>query len=310
MDARFGEYNSMTKQSNFYGRTRIIYSDYVLYADKVRYNQFQQLGYAHGNVEIFSAKDSITFYGDEAVYKGGAISTTKIYPSALMQIVSKGDSLFVSADTLYAINDTVSEIKNKKLLAYHHTKVFNRQFQAICDSLVNDILDSTIYFFKDPVLWNEKNQMRGDTVVAVSKNKKIERIHFNRKAFSISEDTLLNYNQVRGKRMTAYFENNEIKNIFVKDDAETIYFALIGDTAVSGLNHVLAKDMNVKFENKKLKTISFYVKPKAEFVPEHEINDNIIRLAGFKWRISERPDLQKTIGKYYQNIILKNKKLD
>lgn len=308
MDAELGEYNSVTKLASFNGRTRIVYTDFILFADKVKFSQNSKAGYASGKVEIVSKKDSVTIYGEEAVYNGGTLTTTKVFPFALMRSISSRDTMYISADTLYAINDTVKANKNRKMFAYHKTKVFNKSFQAICDSLMYDLNDSTIKFYKDPVLWTGKNQMRGDTIIVKSKNKKIDRILFIDKAFTISKDTLDNFNQVKGKKMTAFFQKSKINNIEVKGGAETIYYALSGDTAVSGLNHVVSENLTVRFKNQKLKTIAFYKKPKAEFVPPHEINDNIIRLSGFKWREKERPNIEKVAGIYYQFIKLSNKK--
>ena len=302
MNADAGEYNSILKTSKFKGRTKINYGVYVLYADKVDYNQFLQIGYAYGNVEIVSKKDSITIFGNEARYRGGGKGTTKVFPEALMRTISNGDTMYLSSDTLYAINDTVSSPKEQKMFAYHKVRVFNKTMQAICDSLVYDMVDTCITFFKDPVMWNGKNQMRGDTIKVYSKNKKIDRVLLRKKSFSISKDTLENFNQVKGVNMTAFFKDNKLSNIDVKTNAETIYYALSGDTLTSGLNKVESEDMNVRFQNQKVKKIAFYKKPKAKFIPEHEFKDEELRLNGFKWREKEKPSKKSVLGKYYDKI--------
>lgn len=306
MNADEGEYNSVTKESAFKGRTKINYGVYLLVADKVRYDQRLQKGIAIGNVEIFSKKDSVTIYGQQAHYSGGQTTRTKVFPQALMQMVNGGDTLFLTGDTLFALRDTVAKIQ--RMHCYYKVKVFNKNMQAICDSLVNDVQDSTITFFRDPVLWNQKNQMRGDTVIVYSKNKKIDRISLRTKAFSISVDTLENFNQAKGKYIWAIFENNQIKYVNVKTDAESIYFALAGDSAVTGLNYITSDSISVRFKDKKVKNIGFYKKPTAKLIPEHEITDNDLRLGGFKWRIKERPDLPTVLGSYLTKILNDNRK--
>ncbi len=302
MNADEGEYNSITKISKFKGRTRINYGIYILYADKVDYNQFLQTGYAYGNVEIFSKKDSITIFGQEARYKGGAKSTTKVFPDALMRSISGGDTLYLTGDTLYVINDTVATPKQQKMFAYHKVKVFNKTLQAICDSLIYDMTDTCITFYVDPVLWNGKNQMRGDTIKVYSKNKKVDRILLRTKSFSISRDTLDNFNQVKGKNMVAMFKENKLFKIDVKSNAETNYYALSGDTLTSGMNHVESEDLTIRFLNQKVNQIAFYKKPKAKFIPPHELKDEDLRLRGFKWREKEKPQRKTVLGKYYDKI--------
>lgn len=299
MNSTKGEYNSATKQSDFHSKSTIYSKDYSLTADKLYYNQFTKYGLGIGNVVLISIKDSVTVFGDYGQYWGDK-GHTKVYPQALMQSVSNAgkDTTFLRADTLLSINDTIK--KEKRLLAYNHVFVYDKKnMQAICDSLVNDVTDSTTTFFNDPVIWNGKNQMRGDTIKAYLMNKKIHQIKFRTKAFIISKDTLENFNQVKGKNMVAYFDSSRIKRVEVLENAESIYYALQEDTATNGLNKAEAVNMTIRFKNQKVKTISFYKKPKALFIPIHEINDDVIRLRGFKWREAERPNLMQVLGKYY-----------
>ena len=298
MNSYEGEYNSVKKTSNFKGRTIVNYQDFTLIADKLDYNQFTKAGVAVGNVELISKKDSIKVFGDNANYWGG-MGKTKVFPNALMQQVSNGgkDTLFLSSDTLLAINDTVK--KEKKLFAYHKVRIFDKNMQAICDSMVNNMIDSTITLFRDPVMWNTKNQMRGDTVKIISKNKNIDRILFRTKAFVVSQDTLDNFNQVKGKNMVARFEKNKVKIMDVKESSESIYYALKDDSLTTGLNIVESVDMQVRFEYQKIKTIAFYKKPKAKLVPLHELKPEDERLKGFKWRAKDRPTKELVLGKYY-----------
>lgn len=296
-----GTYNSLEKTVRFKGRTTINYQGFRLIADKVSYDQFSKAGVAIGNVQIKSLADSITIFGDQANY-WGAIGRTKVFPFALMQQVSNGgkDTLFLSSDTLLAINDTVK--KEKKMFAYHHVKIFEHKMQSICDSMVNDMIDSTITLFKDPVLWNGKNQMRGDTIKIISKNKKIDKVRFRTKAFVISQDTLNNFNQMKGKNMVATFEKNKIKTVDVKEAAESIFYVLKEDTVLTGVNSVESVDMQIRFENQKVKKIVMYKKPKGKLIPLHELKPEDERLKGFKWRVKERTTKKLVLGKYYMTI--------
>ena len=90
----------------------------------------------------------------------------------------------MAADTLVSIDDP-DPIK-KRLLAYHNVKIFKEDLQGIADSMEYRSADSTIYFYKDPVLWSEGNQMTADSIRMLIKNNTIDRIFMNVNSFVIS----------------------------------------------------------------------------------------------------------------------------
>ena len=79
----------------------------------------------------------------------------------------------------------------------------------------------------------------------------------NRNSFIISSDTMNNYNQIKGRNMTSYFdENNFMKKIEVNGNGESIYFALNDSgNSIIGLNYMICSDMNISFENNEIKNV-------------------------------------------------------
>ncbi len=290
-----GEYNMVTKLANFHGRSKMDYKDYTISAERLNYNQFTGKGLAKRGVIINSFKDSSIVEGELAYYdrKKGY---SKVYANALMKHMFGGDTLFLKADTLISINDSITG--NRKVLAYHNVKVYHKQMQAKCDSLIYNLSDSLLYFFKDPVMWSSGSQVLADTIWLRLKRQKINRMYLRRNAFLISRDSIGDYNQVKGKNMLAYFnDSTRIERIDVKGNGESIYFALEGDTSLIGMNKVICSDMTVKFKGKKVKTITFLKKPDAVFIPPHEIQEPETRLKGFRWRITEMPTRQNIVVK-------------
>jgi len=285
--AEAGEYNMVTKLADFRGRSKMEYKDYTISAEKLNYNQFTGKGLAKRGVVINSFKDSSIVEGELAYYdrKKGY---SKVYANALMKHMFDGDTLFLKADTLISINDSLTG--NRKVFAYHNVRVYHKQMQAKCDSFVYNLADSVFYFFKDPVLWSSGNQVLADTIWIRLKKQKIHRMFLRKNAFLISKDSMDNYNQVKGRNMLAYFnDSTRIERIDVKGNGESIYFGLEGDTTLIGMNKVLCSDMTVKFKGKKVKTITFYKKPDAVFIPPQELQEPEKRLKGFRWRIAEMP---------------------
>jgi lipopolysaccharide export system protein LptA len=290
-----GQYNTVTKLIDFQGRSRMDYKDYTVSADVLNYNQFTGKGIARRGVEIKSFKDSTIVLG-ELAYFDRLKGYSKVYANALMKNKFGDDTLYLKADTLISINDTLTG--NRKVLAYHNVRVFHKQMQAKCDSLVYNLADSVLNFYQDPVLWSSGSQVIADTIFIRMKQQKIHKMFLRKNAFLISSDSLKNYNQVKGRNMVAYFnDSTRIEKIDVKGNGESIYFALEGDTSLVGMNKVQCSDMTVRFRGKKVKTITFLKKPDALFVPPQEIQEPEKRLKGFRWRITEQPSLETVLSK-------------
>ncbi len=288
-----GTFNTETEVSNFKGRTRLDNAEYSLEGDTLYFDNIQRKGYAEGNVRLFSKKDSVIIDGDIGWFireKG----ESKVYGNALMRNISKGDTLYLAADTLYSLSRPEDSIKI--LTAYPATRVYKTEFQAICDSLVYNRIDSTIYLYRDPVLWNQGSQLTADSIqIQISENR-IEQMDLRRNAFMISEDTLENYNQLKGKNMQAYFSKNQIQKVEVRGNGQNIYFVLKQDTLLVGMNRVECSDIDIRFKDRnKLHQISYLNKPDGVMVPPHEIQGPETRLKNFAWRIEERPRKEEMI---------------
>ncbi len=146
-------------------------------------------------------------YGDDGFYdKKHGIS--KVFGHAYAaKVADDGDTLFLSADTLVSIENKIP--KKKRLLAYHTVKIFKNDMQGIADSLAYISSDSTLFFYHDPVLWTDENQMTADSIHMLLKQKRIHRIYMVSNSFVVSIDSLDDYNQIKGRRMTTYFENTK-----------------------------------------------------------------------------------------------------
>lgn len=291
--ANEGSYNTSSSVMYFGGRAQVLSGDNKISGAKIDYEEKTKLGVVTGDVKIENKKDSITVLGQKAKYTG-----TKGYSivtgNPLMYQIANLDTLFLKADTLVSINDTVNKVKLLK--AYYHVQLFRKDMQATCDSLVYNFYDSTIYLFRNPVLWNGKNQLVADSIWMVQKNGKMDKMFMRVNAFVVSKDTLDNFNQIRGRQITASFANNHINKILVEGNAQSIYYALEEEKKLIGINKAEGGSIIVLFENEKLSTITYVTQPTAEFIPPLQIKTDDTRLKGFKWLFKERPTRSTVIG--------------
>jgi hypothetical protein len=207
-----------------------------------------------------------------------------------MKKVFEGDTLYLTADTLISIDDSLDV--NKSLLAFHHVRFFREDLQGISDSLAYFLSDSVLFLYDDPVIWNEGNQIEADSIYIVFEEEQISTLNLIDNAFMIMQDTVKNFNQLKGKLMTGYFENNDIDRLVVTGNSESLFYALEEeDNSLVGINKTLCSNMIIRFKENRASDISFYVDVESTFIPPHELEEPDTRLKGFNWRINERPVL-------------------
>ncbi len=292
-----GVYDTRKKQSDLM-QGDFQSPSYRIRGTRLVFDEMRKYYKAKGSVIMTSKEENMNIYGDDGYYdKKNGIS--KVYGHAYVErVTDEQDTIFISADTLLSVEST--DPKKKLLLAYHHVKIFKNDLQGKADSLVYVSRDSTIYFFRDPVLWANDNQMTADSIRILLENKQISRIYMVSNSFVASIDTLANYNQIKGRRMTAYFRGKQLHHVNVVGNGESIYFALqekINETEgkkekftiVSGMNKIICSNMKINFKEGKVNNISFYIKPDASFIPPHELKKDEILLKGFSWRGTDRP---------------------
>ena len=296
------EFRTVSDQSQFV-EGNIETQDYTLIGDELFFDDIRKYYKAIGNVKLIAKDKDVIITGKEGFYdKRNGLS--KVFGDPLMKRILSKDTLFTSADTFkvvadtfYVSADTLVSIESefdslKRILAYHDVKMFKDGLQGIADSVSYFLADSIIYFYRDPVMWNEKNQIEADTIYLEISSNEIKTMHMITNSFMTQEDTITNYNQIKGRNMIADFEFNQIKTIDVDGNGELLYYALEeGDSTIMGLNKLFTSKMRMRFRDKTLINFSAYNNPDAQFIPPHEFTPEIQKLEGFSWRIQERPSL-------------------
>lgn len=263
-------------------------SEYTLESEEFHLDDILQIYKLRKSVRMISKKENLIIYGQAADwYKAKGI--TKVYNQAyLAKIDDQNDTLFMAADTLVSI-DNKDETK-KRLLAYNTVKIFKDDLQGVADSVEYRYADSTIYLYQNPILWSDGNQMTADSIHMLIKNNTIDRIFMNVNSFVISKDSLLNFNQIKGRKMTADFKNQKINRVIVEGNGESIYYVLSEkDQSSMGLNRIICSNITIRFKDGKVNNLSFYVQPEGRFIPPHEIKEEDLQLKGFAWKEKEKP---------------------
>ncbi len=317
MEAEMGWYNIQTKESYFSGRSTVDNEKYVLKGDTLNYDSEKDFGWARGNVVFISKTDSLITVGDEAI-RVGSQGITKVNGSTITRYVSGNqpaliagdslriiekpkvrDSLSMAQDSLVlTVSDSLQPASRKEpsredvqyLIATGHVRVYRDDMQSISDSLIYNALDSTIGYYKDPVLWHRRNQIKADSIDVFLKNNQINRMEMVRNCFIIEQDSLLNFNQIKGRNMNAFFtDSSELEQIHIYGNAESKYFILDEQNKIVGLDLSQCSSMKFIFAQDALENIHFYGDVDSRLVPPGEITQAESRFEDFNYRVSEKP---------------------
>jgi lipopolysaccharide export system protein LptA len=281
-----GWYNTETNKAQFGKNAYLKSQNQLLYGDSLYYDRKLGFGKAVNNIRIIDTAEKLLIQGQYAEnYQ--KTKTTFITNQVLVTRGFKTDSMFISSDTLRTLFD--SSGKHRIIKAYYHAKIYDRQFQAVTDSLIYSSLDSTIDLRTKPVFWFDLYQATAKRILVHTKDNKISKADLMQDAFMISAEDSVRFSQIKGRDMYAYFKNNEMNRIDVNGNSESIYYVRDDKKAFIGMNKIISSNIKIEVKDKKISRINFIKDPDATLVPMKDANPLEARLPGFLWRIKERP---------------------
>lgn len=280
-------YNSETGSIKTEGRSTIDNDPQFLEADNVDFNNQSKSGIANGNVIWSDTSSNISIASETIDYKNED-HIVAYGDRPLLETLVEEDSFFMRSDTLVSLTDTDS-LKARTLLAYENVSIYKSDMQAICDSLVYNEADSVFWFYNNPIIWSDTTQFSADTIKMQMKDGKIDQIFLYNNSLIINSTDEKYFNQIKGKYITANFKNNELREMIVEGNAESVYYALDEGKAYIGVNKTICSDMLIYFGNNEVETIKFYAKPESTMYPMLQANHEQLKLSGFNWSLKKRP---------------------
>lgn len=174
--------------------------------------------------------------------------------------------------------------------AYNNVLFYHPEVQGKCDSFSYTVHDSLGEMFFDPVIWNQENQMTANKINILQRNNQIHQMELIEAGFITSvDDSLKSYfNQVKGRDIVAHFRDNDLYEIEVFGNGQTIYYLRDKDK-LSGINKSLSTDIVIAVENRKIQRINYITDPKSDILPPKNIEVKDLMLRGFSWRSNIRP---------------------
>ena len=294
-------YNSETESFTTESRSRIIDGPKTLDADNIVSEA--KTAIASGNVIWTDTTEEVTIKCEHLNFNK---DTEKIIASGkrpLLISLMDGDTLYMSSDTLISYHkerlvgtDTLTGIQTfekdstRTMIAYPDVRILKSNLQGIADSVSYSIADSIFEFYKEPIIWSDTSQFTADTLFMLLANDEIDKILMRNRAMIINSPDEIYFNQIKGKNITAFFLDSELRKMKVMGSAESVYYALDDVKAYIGLNKTVCSEMLMYFSNNSIDDIRFYAQPKANTYPMDQVNHTEKRLEGFRWDIDKRPN--------------------
>ena len=276
-----GWYNTKTEKSRFSKNAYIESKENRLSGDSILYDRIEKIGIAYNNVQLVDTNQKVIISGDYA-WLNEISGISFVTGNGLLTKVFDIDSLYMHADTLYAKQDTATE--QKTYFAYHHVRIFKTDLQGQCDSLVYSSVDSTIWFYTNPILWSNNNQLTADKISLLLVGNEIKRMNLYSNSFIAGFEDSLRFNQIKGREMIGYFVDNKLSTIDVTGNGQSIYYIRNKKKQITGVNQANCSNMLIRIKENKVSKISLINKADATLFPVKETDPTQMRLKDFKWK--------------------------
>ena len=286
----FGYMNSKSNDLTLLMRSEMSNNGKKLIGDSIVWNSVDSIGEAFGNVVYTDLlnKNAMTgnycYYDDRTGYSLGTDS------ACIIDFSQGADTMYMHADSIkmYSFN-LKTDSAYRTMHAYNHVRMFRRDMQGVCDSLVYQTRDSMMIMYKDPIVWTGSQQLLGEEIQAFMNDSTIDSIYVLRQTLSCECLDSLHYNQVAGHEIHSYMKDGELYMTHVVGNVKVNYFPLDDDSLMVALNHMESTEMKMYMgENRKMKKI-WMPAANGTFYPIPMIPRDVRFLENFQWFDYIRP---------------------
>lgn len=287
--SELGFYDTTKEQAELLDRSILTNQGKKLTGDSLFYDRLKGYGEAFDNVVMNDTVNKTMLTGEYCFY-----NELTEYALATIHAVaidySQGDSLYMHGDTLkmntYFLN---TDSMYKEMRAYYKVRIYRTDVQGVCDSLVYSTKDSCLYMFRDPILWNESQQLLGEEIRIYMNDSTIDWAHIINQALTVEMKDSIHYNQVSGKEMKAYFEGGDMRRVDVLGNVRLVFYPEEKDTTMIGMNVSETSILNMYLIDRKMERMVMSPKSNGTMYPMDQIPPDKLRLDNFAWFDYIRP---------------------
>ena len=176
------------------------------------------------------------------------------------------------------------------LEALKNVRIYKKDMQVVCDSLVYSDLDSLARLFKEPIIWQEKTrQYTADSISVVISDGAMDKASLMSNAFITIQEGPDLFDQIRATEMLAFFdEKGGLERFDALGGASALFFIEEND-AFATVNKTDSKMLSATFKDGNIQRIYYYDSPKNDGYPVVQMAEDEQVLKGFNWQPEKRP---------------------
>ncbi|MEL0650991.1 OstA-like protein [Algibacter sp. TI.3.09] len=298
-----GFYDTKNKTGYALKDSKIYYDDRIIEGDSLYFDNTKSFASATNNIKITDTinKSIVTGHYAEVFRAKDSLFITK---RALVTTVQEKDSVYLHADKIMV----TGKPENRITRAYYNAKLFKTDISAKADSIhanqntgITELINLDRFAPTDafstkrrPILWNNANQMTGDTIhlISNSKTEKLDSLRVFNNAFIISKDTISEngYNQIFGITLVGLFNDaNELREVNINKNAESIFYTRDENQELIGIDKAKSGSIKMLFANSDIEEYTRLNTVDGTLFPEKDYQEKDKFLKGFDWREDERP---------------------
>lgn len=233
----------------------------------------------------------------EAMAPGKALADRGMLPdsTSLSGSAMLSDTTAVT-DSLGTVADSIAVLTPKDttkigfLEALKNVRVFRKDMQVVCDSLVYSDLDSLARLFLEPVIWQEEvRQYSSDSLFVAVAQGGIEKASLMGNAFIAIKEDSLHFDQIKSTEMMAYFDDKGGLRRFDALGGASALFYLEENDVLATVNKADSKMLSATFKEGELQRVYYFENAKNDGYPVVQLSKEDMYLKGFKWQEERRP---------------------
>ena len=253
-------------------------------------------GRSSSQANIYAGQRAPEFPSPQPDEQESPIEQQDSIPSAGKESMQQVDSTAILAESeLYAQIMRHDTCTVTFVEAWHNIKLYGKDYQGVCDSLIYTGIDSIARLYIEPVLWSDaKNQFLSDSIFIQIRNDSLYKADFINNAFIITQEDTVHYNQIKSTEMMAYFKKNDIWRFDALGGASLIFY-MEEDSTYTMINQKECKILSALIKERKIERIRYYDQLKSDLLPIYDLPINKQRLRGFKWLEERRPKSREEV---------------
>lgn len=280
-----GFYNTRADEGYFVKNSKIDYDNRTIYGDSLFYNRVRNFASATNNITVLDTLNKSIIKGHYAeVFKDK--DSVFITQRAVAISIQDNDSVYIHADTLM-----VTGPKDDRIVrGFRDVRLYKSDLSGKCDSIYTREATGLTKMIRRPVLWSDNNQIIGDSIHLQNnvETQKLDSLRVFYNAFMINKDSIGGYNQLKGRELLGYFNDNELSEVHIIKNVENLMYVRDDETTeLIGINTGISGRMEIFFEDRAMTKIAQLQDPQNVLNKPEEFPENVRLLRDFNWRGDE-----------------------